>query len=180
MADSNTANYGWVKPEVGASAATWGGKLNTDLDEIDADLKAVSDAANTAALKLPLSGGTMTGDIALGDPTPGSASSAGFRGHPVNVQDATYTLVLKDAGKLILHTSGSAHTWTLPANTTVSYPLGTVIRFGNIGAGNVTLAKAGGVQILNSLGADQNLSVSQYANLELVNLATDVWFYRYF
>lgn len=44
-----TDNYGWILPTPGGSTNTWGGILNDAIEDIDDDLKAVSDAAVAAA-----------------------------------------------------------------------------------------------------------------------------------
>jgi hypothetical protein len=45
VADSFTINYGLTKPDPGASDDTWGDKLNSDLDIIDAQLRIATDGA---------------------------------------------------------------------------------------------------------------------------------------
>lgn len=61
MPDTNTAHYSWVKPEIGASVATWGNKLNADLDAIDTQVFVLQ---TSDADKLSLTtGGVLTGQV---------------------------------------------------------------------------------------------------------------------
>lgn len=87
---------------------------------------------------------------ALGTPASGNLSNCtadgtspvGFRNIPQNSQGANYTCVLADAGKHLLHPSAdtTARTFTIPANSSVAYPIGTAITFVNQnGAGVVTI-----------------------------------------
>jgi hypothetical protein len=86
----------------------------------------------------------------LGTPTSGTLSgctvdgtdAVGFRNTPVNSQSADYTLVLADSGKTIFHPAAdnNARTFTIPANSSVAYPVGTVLTFVNLAAADVTIA----------------------------------------
>jgi hypothetical protein len=62
--------------------------------------------------------------------------------YPQNSQSANYTLVLGDAGKQIFHPVGdnNTRTFTIPANSSVAFPVGTVIKFINMAAAFVRIA----------------------------------------
>ena len=60
-----------------------------------------------------------------------------------NSQSAAYTLVIGDAGKHIFHPSAdaTARIWTIPANASVAFPIGTAVTFVNQNAaGVITIA----------------------------------------
>jgi hypothetical protein len=66
---------------------------------------------------------------------------AGYRDFVDNLQNVNYGLILTDRGKMIRHSSGAAHTWTIPANAGIAFPIGATIGFANIsGGGAITIA----------------------------------------
>lgn len=84
-------------------------------------------------LSFTLVNGTLTGNFTCNgtlttDNT--TADEVGFKGMPKNTQSgAGYTCVLADAGKFI-YCAGS-FTYTIPANASVAFPIGTVLTFVN-------------------------------------------------
>jgi len=90
-----------------------------------------------------------------------------------NQTGTTYTLVLGDAGEVIELNNASAITLTVPPNSSVAFPIGTIVELWQQGAGQVTVAAGSGVTI-RSPGAKLKLS-AQYASATLRKRATDEW-----
>lgn len=88
-------------------------------------------------------------DIQLNSATgPASVTSLGFRGVPniAGNKNTNYTTVLTDAGACVVCTA--TLTLTIPLNSSVAYPIGTVIMIENLnGSGNVTVQGDVGVTL---------------------------------
>lgn len=101
--------------------------------------------------------------------------SGGGAGVSINAQtDATYTLVLADADKLVTLSNGSAITLTVPTNASVAFPTGTAIALAQLGAGLVTVKGASGVTT-NGVTPGSEALAGQYATASLTKLATNTW-----
>ena len=95
----------------------------------------------TATSTNTLSNKTISG--ASNTLTVDGTTGVGFLSIPQNIQSTAYTLVISDAGKHILHPSAdtTARTFTIPANSSVAFPIGTAVTFINQNsAGVVTIA----------------------------------------
>lgn len=91
----------------------------------------------------------------------------------INDQTGTaYTLVLADAGKDVRCTNAAAITLTVPPNSSVPFPVGTMIPFSQGGAGAVTATAGTGVTINAANGAATTV---QYDARVLEKVGTDTW-----
>jgi hypothetical protein len=127
---------------------------------------------------------TLTTPI-LGTPTSGTLSNCtvdgtnevGFKNIPQNSQSASYTLVLADAGKHILHpsTDANARTFTIPANSSVAYPIGTAITFVNMTSQVVTIAINTDTLTLSPAGTSGSRSLAQYGSATALKIGSTQW-----
>jgi hypothetical protein len=172
------ANGGTGITSLGAGVATFLGTPSS------ANLaSAVTDETGTGALVFATSPTLVT--PLLGTPTSGVLSACtvdgtdavGFRNIPQNSQSAAYTLVLADAGKHIFHPVGdnNARTFTIPANSSVAYPIGTAITFINMAVANVTIAITTDTLTLSPAGTTGSRTLATNGSATCIKITSTSW-----
>lgn len=105
-------------------------------------------------------------------------NEVGFRNIPQNSKSTAYTCVLDDAGKHILHPAAdtTARTFTIPANSSVPYPIGTAITFVNqAGAGVVTIAITTDVMRLAGAGTTGSRTLAENGMATALKITATEW-----
>lgn len=103
-----------------------------------------------------------------------SAKLSAVAANTVSSQTGTsYTAVLADADTYIRFSNAGAVSFTIPPNSSVAFPIGTVIEVEQAGAGALSFVAGSGVT-LNSRSSDLTLA-GQYAVAFAKKVATDTW-----
>lgn len=189
---ANTTNFGWETPDDtdlvkdGAAAMrTLGNAIDTSLVDLKGGTtgQILSKTSNTdmdfiwiandqgditgVTAGTGLSGGGTTGAVTVSfDYSVGNQAVQ-------NVQTDSYTLVIGDAGKMIVMNKASANNLTVPPNSSVAFPTNTRIDIIQYGAGQTTLVAGSGVTIRSS-GSKLKLT-GQYSGASLWKYNTDEW-----
>ena len=142
----------------------------TDETGTGANVFATSPTLVTPALGTPASG-------ILSGCTVDGTDAVGFRNIPINSNSAAYTAVLADSGKVIFHpsTDANARTFTIPANSSVAYALGTAITFINMTSQVVTIAITTDTMYLSSAGTTGSRSLPQYGSATAIKMTSTTW-----
>jgi len=121
---------------------------------------------------------------ALGTPQSGNLSNCtadgtngvGYINVPQNAQTGNYTLVAGDAGKHIYHAAAAAAaTYTIPANGSVAYALGTAVTFINMSTNNVTISITTDTLYLGGTGTTGSRTLAQYGVATAVKMTSTTW-----
>ena len=116
---------------------------------------------------------SITADLASAQVLTNKTLTAPIINLGINAQTGTtYTPVLTDNGKLITLNNANPITFTVPTNTSVTYPIGAQINLAQIGAGQVSVVGDTGVTV----NATPTLNLrAQYSAASIVKLGTNSW-----
>ena len=146
----------------------------------------VGDSDTQTLTNKTLTSPTLTTPV-LGTPASGNLSSCtadgtdsvGFRTIPQQAKDSSYTLVLGDSGKHIYRSSSdtTARTWTIPANSSVAYPIGTAITFinGSNHSNTVTIAITTDTLVWVSGGTTGSRTLGAYGVATAIKVTSTRW-----
>ena len=152
---------------VGTPSYTFTGDLNTGMWSPAADTLAFS-TNGAERFRINSTGGITSADV---------VDAVGYKGLPQNSQSANYTLVLADAGKHIFHpvADNNARTFTIPANGSVAFPVGTAITFINMAVANVTIAITTDTLTLSPAGTSGSRTLATNGSATCVKITSTQW-----
>lgn len=119
--------------------------------------------------------GGAAGSLTQGDGL--DVDAAGFRGVPQNSQSGNYTCVAADAGKHIFHPSGAGagDTFTIPANGSVAYEVGTTLTFVNRATDAVSIAITSDTMYLAGTGTTGTRTLAENGVATAIKVESTVW-----
>lgn len=93
-----------------------------------------------------------------------------------NVQDGNYTLVLSDAPKHIYKAAGGAgETWTIPANASVAFPIGTAIALVNQGGDDLAIVITDDTLTLEFVGTTGARTLADDSIAMILKVTATAW-----
>jgi len=144
---ANGGTGGNTAPNARTALGAAASGANTDITALDQDVTV-----------------TATGTIA--------ANTIGYRGLPANAQTGAYVFVLADAGKMVPNTTGG---FTIPANGSVAFPIGTTIVAYNNSASSQNIAITSDTLRLAGSGTTGTRVLQQRGFATLVKVAATEW-----
>jgi hypothetical protein len=153
--------------QVVASAST--GAVTLSLPQSIATTSSPSFSAVTSTVA------TGTAPFTVTSTTPVANLAANTASIPQNSEGGAYTAVLSDANKHIYCTSASANTQTIPANSSVAYPIGTTLTYVAFGAGTVTIAITTDTMYLAGAGTTGSRTLTQYGIATALKITSTSW-----
>lgn len=179
MAGSEYYNH-TTFPATGAAGNS--SDMRAELDAIETGFGKLPDLSGNGnkVLRVDSGGTALTVGVIVDDGTDATigGNNIGYLEIPQNSKSAAYTCVLADAGKHILHPSAdtTARIFTIPANASVAFPVGTAITFINqVSAGVVTITITSDTMRLAGLGTTGSRTLAANGIATAVKITTTEW-----
>jgi hypothetical protein len=169
LVDINTQTTGTLTVSRGGTGATTLTANNVLLGNGTSALQAV--APGTSGNVLTSNGTTWTS----------AAGPSSVVQYPQNSQSADYTLVLGDAGKQIFHPASdtSSRTYTIPANASVAFPIGTVVLFTVENGGTLVNVAITSDTLVFGNGTTGGVLIPANQTLQCIKVTSTKWMANY-